>query len=262
MKKRELPTAYRLPITRRSLITGFVSMGGLMLGGCSKELPPTYGNLLRMGDVLTYQARRLLLPTHALVKEYDRHEISSMPATGTTNPADSAQPAFKAELGPIYERSRGNQFADWSLSVEGRVDRPGRYTLADLKRFPARTQITRHSCEEGWSSIAEWTGVTLRRVLESAGIQSSARFVNFHPYDENPDGIDMFDALHPQTILAYGMNGRDLPVSHGAPLRVRVETQMGYKSVKFLRRIVVANEFDDMGPTGLLQTGWSWYAGI
>ncbi len=85
---------------------------------------------------------------------------------------------------------------------------------------------------------------------------------NFYPYDENPDGIDMFDALHPQTILAYGMNGRDLPVSHGAPLRVRVETQMGYKSVKFLSRIVVKNEFDDMGKLGLIQSGWSWYAGI
>jgi DMSO/TMAO reductase YedYZ molybdopterin-dependent catalytic subunit len=252
----------QLLTTRRSLITGLASLGGLMLGGCSNDLPPTYGNILRMGDLLTYQARRLLLPAHALVKEYERHQISSMPATGTTNPADSQQPAYKAELGPTYARLMKGGFADWGLSIEGRVDRPGVYTLADLKRFPSRTQITKHSCEEGWSSIAEWTGVPLRRVLEAAGIQSSARFVNFHPFDENPDGIDMVDALHPQTILAYGMNGRDLPVSHGAPVRVRVETQMGYKSVKYLRRIVVKNEFDDMGKTGLIQSGWSWDAGI
>jgi DMSO/TMAO reductase YedYZ molybdopterin-dependent catalytic subunit len=141
----------RLLTTRRSLITGLASLGGLMLGGCSKELPPTYGNILRMGDVLTYKAQRLLLPAHALVKEYDRHEISSMPATGTTNPADSEQPAYKAEFGPTYERLMRNGFTDWGLSIEGRVDRPGVYTLADLKRFPSRTQITKHSCEEGWS---------------------------------------------------------------------------------------------------------------
>jgi DMSO/TMAO reductase YedYZ molybdopterin-dependent catalytic subunit len=102
----------------------------------------------------------------------------------------------------------------------------------------------------------------LRTVLEAAGILPQARFVNFYAFDDVADGIDMFDALHPQTILAYGMNGRNLPISHGAPVRLRVETQLGYKSVKFLHRIVVKDEFDDMGKNGLLQNGWSWYAGI
>jgi len=256
MKKNPLITS------RRSLITGLASMGGLMLAGCSKELPPTYGNILRMGDVLTYKAHRLLLPANSLAKEYDRHDISSMPAIGTTNPADSEQPAFNSELGPSYERLLSRGFADWGLSIEGRVSRPGVYTLADLKRFPSRTQITKHTCEEGWSSIAEWTGVPLRHVLESAGMLPSARFVNFYPFDNNVDGIDMLDALHPQTILAYGMNGRDVPVSHGAPVRLRVETQLGYKSIKYLRRIVVLDEFDDLGKAGLIQNGWAWYAGI
>jgi DMSO/TMAO reductase YedYZ molybdopterin-dependent catalytic subunit len=248
--------------TRRTLITGLVSLGGLMVSGCSKDLPPTYGNILRMGDLLTYQAHRLLLPARRMAKEYDHHDISSMPAIGTTDPADAKQSAFNANLGPTYERLRASSFADWSLSIEGKIARPGVYTLADLKRFPSRTQITKHTCEEGWSSIAEWTGVPLRRVLESAGILPSARFVNFYAYDDIADGIDMFDALHPQTILAYGMNGRDLPGPHGAPLRLRVETQLGYKSVKFLHRIVVKDEFDDLGKIGDLQNGWSWYAGI
>ena len=128
--------------------------------------------------------------------------------------------------------------------------------------MPARTQITKHTCEEGWSSIAEWTGVPLRTVLEAAGILPSARFVNYYAYDDNAEGIDMIDALHPQTILAYGMNGRDLPLAHGAPLRMRVETQLGYKSVKFLERIVVTDEFDDLGKIGSLQNGWAWYVGI
>jgi DMSO/TMAO reductase YedYZ molybdopterin-dependent catalytic subunit len=248
--------------SRRALITGLASIGGLMLAGCSKELPPTYGNLLRMGDLLTYKAHRLLLPTHSLAREYDRHDISSMPAIGTTNPADPHQWAFNADRGATYERLRAGGFADWGLSIEGRVSRPGIYTLADLKRFPSRTQITKHTCEEGWSSIAEWTGVPLRRVLEAAGILPTARFVNFYAFDDEADGIDMFDALHPQTLLAYGMNGSDLPVPHGAPVRLRVETQLGYKSVKFLHRIVVKDEFDDLGKIGDLQNGWSWYAGI
>jgi DMSO/TMAO reductase YedYZ molybdopterin-dependent catalytic subunit len=248
--------------SRRTFLTGLASAGGLLAAGCSEPLPPSYGNVLRMGDVLTYKAQRLLLPTHTLAKEFTHRDISSIPAIGTTNPADARQGAFNAERGPIYDRLMSGGFADWRLPIEGRVARPGSYSLADLKRFPSRTQITKHTCEEGWSAIAEWTGVPLRRVLEAAGILSSARFVKFYAYDETADSIDMLDALHPQTILAYGMNGRDLPIPHGAPLRVRVETQLGYKSVKFLQRIVVADEFDDFGKIGLIQNGWSWYAGI
>jgi DMSO/TMAO reductase YedYZ molybdopterin-dependent catalytic subunit len=252
----------QLLISRRTIITGLASAGGLLLAGCSEQLPPTYGNILRMGDVLTYKAHRLLLPAQSLVKEYDHRDISSIPAIGTTNPADPQQPAFNADHGAIYERLRGGEFADWRLSIEGHVARPGAYSLVDLKRFPSRTQITKHTCEEGWSAIAEWTGVPLHTVLEAAGMLPSARFVNFYAFDDIADGIDMLDALHPQTILAYGMNGRDLPVPHGAPVRVRVETQLGYKSVKYLQRIVVTDEFDDLGKLGDLQNGWSWYAGI
>ena len=222
-------------------------MGGLLLPGCSKTLPPTYGNLLRMGDVLTYTAHRTLLPGQSLAREYSHKDISSVPAIGTTNPADPDTPYFSATNGPTYERLRGGGFTDWRLSIEGRVARPGSYSLADLKRFPSRTQITRHVCEEGWSAIGEWTGVPLSRVLEAADVLPSARFVNFYAYDDIADGVDMVDALHPQTILAYGMNGRDLPVPHGAPVRLRVEMQMGYKSVKYLQRIVVTDEFDDLG---------------
>ena len=250
-------------ITRRqALKIGLASLGSLILPSCSKELPPTYGNILRMGDLFTYKAHRALLPARSLVKEYDARYISSLPAIGTTNPADANQPYFNAAHGEIYERLQGSGFADWRLSIVGKVARPGIYSLQDLKRFPSRTQITRQTCEEGWSAIAEWTGVPLRLVLEAAGILPSARFVNFYAFDDIADGIDMIDALHPQTILAYGVNGRDLPIPHGAPLRLRVETQLGYKSVKYLQRIVVTDEFDDLGKLGPLQNGWSWYVGI
>lgn len=248
-----------ISMPRRAFLTGVASSAGVALAGCTQTEPPTYGNLLRMGDLLTYKAHRFLLPARSLAREYDRSEISSAPAIGTTNPADSSQPFFNPEYGETYGRLIKGQFADWRLTVEGNVSRPSTFSLADLKRMPSRTQITRHTCEEGWSSIAEWTGVPLRRVLEAAGIQPDARYVQLYAYDRFGDGIDMFDALHPQTILAYGMNGRDLPIGHGAPVRLRVERQLGYRSLKFVRRIVVTSEFQD---DGTIAAGWSWYAGI
>ncbi len=254
MSKRSLP--------RRAFLQGLASSAGLVLAGCAQTDPPTYGNVLRMGDLLNYKAHRLLLPKHSLVREYQLRDISSVPAIGTTDPTDSAQPGFDFEQAEEYDRLRRNGFADWRLEIEGSVARPSSFSLEDLRRMRSRTQITRHTCEEGWSAIAQWTGVPLRAVLEAAGIRPEARFVQFHCYDVFVDGIDMLDALHPQTILAYGMNGRDLLVGHGAPLRVRVETQLGYKSMKYLRKIVVTNEFDDNGPYGMIQNGWSWYAGI
>ena len=236
---------------RRAFIKGMASSAGVLLAGCTQTDPPTYGHVLRMGDLLTYKAHRLLLPAHSLAREYDYSDISSVPAIGTTNPDDSD-----------YQQLLANRFTDWRLVVEGSVARPHAFSLDELQRMPSRTQITRHTCEEGWSAIAQWTGVPLRSVLEAAGIRSTARFVQYYAYDGWVDGIDMLDALHPQTILAYGMNGRDLPISHGAPIRLRVEKQLGYKSMKFLRRIVVTDHFDDHGKRGLIQNGWSWYAGI
>jgi DMSO/TMAO reductase YedYZ molybdopterin-dependent catalytic subunit len=250
-------------VRRREVLTALTSAGALSLAGCSsKELPPTYGNVLRMGDLLTYRAFRLLLPSRSLVREYTHKDISSSPAVGTSNPADPRQGLYSQERGPLYDRLLAGNFADWRLRIQGRVARPRSFSLADLQALPSRTQITKHTCEEGWSAIAEWTGVPLRAVLEAAGILPSARFVNFFAFDDTAEGIDMLDALHPQTILAYGMNGRDLPLAHGAPLRLRVETQLGYKSVKFLHHIVVDDEFDDLGKLGSLQSGWAWYTGI
>ena len=249
-------------MSRRMFVKGVVTSAGLALAGCTQTEPPTYGNVLRMGDLLTYKAHRLLLPANSLAREYNYRDISSVPAIGTTNPADPNKSWFNKEHGPVYDRLLARRFADWRLIVEGSVTRPRAFSLSDLQRMPSRTQITRHSCEEGWSAIAQWTGVPLRDVLQAVGTRVTARFVQFHAYDSYADGIDMLDALHPQTILAYGMNGRDLPIGHGAPLRARVETQLGYKSLKFLRRIVVTDHFDDLGRNGNIQNGWSWYAGI
>jgi DMSO/TMAO reductase YedYZ molybdopterin-dependent catalytic subunit len=243
---------------RRAIATGLASVGGLILARHPRDLPPTYGNLLRMGDTLTYAAHRALLPGQSLVREYGQKDVTSFPATGTTNPAVSA----KSALGDAYRRLQSGAFGDWRLAVEGRVANPRTFSLAELKQLPSRTQITRHTCEEGWTAIGQWTGVPLSLVLDAVRILPAARFVVFYSYDDWVDSIDLLDALHPQTILAYGMNGRDLPIPHGAPVRLRVERQLGYKSMKYLRRIVVTDEFDDGGQKGNIQNGWAWYTGI
>jgi hypothetical protein len=224
-------------VSRRiAIVTGLTTLGGLIVGGCSRPTPPTYGNLLRMGDNFTYNAQRTLLSGQSLAKEYDFRDISSFPATGTLNPGDTASPTYSE----AYEKLHKNAFADWKLTIEG-----------------SRTQITRHTCEEGWTAIAQWTGVPLSTILQSVGIKASARFVNLHSYDGWEDSIDLLDAFHPQTILAYGMNGKNLLIQHGAPLRIRVEKQIGYKSMKFLHKIVVTDDFVDLG-----DSGWAWYNGL
>lgn len=243
---------------RRAIFAGFTTLGGLLLSGCFKKtLPPTYGNLLRMGDNLTYIAQRGLLSGRALAMEYQKSDISSFPATGTINPAD---PQSKKSFSKVYQQLQADNFKNWALSVEGSVANAGKYSLEELKKLGERTQITRHTCEEGWSAIAEWRGVPLGLILRDAGILPNARYVCLYGYDNYAESIDMHDAFHPQTILAYAMNGSSLPVQHGSPVRLRVETQIGYKSVKYVHRIVVTDQFID--PNDDIRGGWSWYNGI
>ncbi|MCR8556081.1 molybdopterin-dependent oxidoreductase [Mucilaginibacter sp. BJC16-A38] len=242
---------------RRAIFAGITSAGALLLSGCLKKALPTYGNILRMGDNLTYIAQRGLLSQRALAMEYQKSDITSFPVTDIGDPAD---PASKAAYSKVYQELQRNNFKDWTLSVEGSVAKPGKYSMDDLKKLGERTQITRHSCEEGWSAIAEWTGVPLAALLQHAGILPAARFVCFYGFDNYGESIDMLDAFHPQTILAHTMNGETLPARNGAPVRLRVETQIGYKNVKYLQRIVVTDKFVDAGPD--ISNGWSWYTGI
>jgi DMSO/TMAO reductase YedYZ molybdopterin-dependent catalytic subunit len=250
-------------ITRRgALIAGAAAVGGVILTRrFPKILPPTCGNVLRAGDAFTYGVHRALLSDGALAREYRPEDITSFPATGTFDPAVSTKPELK-ELSDQYRRLRDGAFSDWRLDVDGAVAKPRAFSLADLKQFTPRTQITRHTCEEGWTAIGQWTGVPLSAVLAAVGALPSARFLMFRSYDDWADSIDMSDAMHPQTILAYQMNGRALPIPHGAPVRLRVERQIGYKSMKFLKSITLVDKFDDGGDNGNIQNGWAWYNGI
>jgi DMSO/TMAO reductase YedYZ molybdopterin-dependent catalytic subunit len=164
-----------------------------------------------------------------------------------------------------YRRLLAGNFADWRLSVEGLVARPYSFSLAELKQYPSSAQITHQACEEGWSFIAEWTGVPLSHILNLVGVRRQAKYVVFIPFDESWDSIDMADAWHPQTLLSYAMNGKELPAPHGAPLRLRVPRQLGYKSVKYLSRIVATDNLKSFGKgLGSIspEIGYSWFAGI
>jgi len=218
-------------------------------------IPPDYGGLFGLGATLTYAAHRVLLYRQPSAREFQRNQISdNFPAINTTLPEDSA-----------YREDAAAGFVDWRLVVDGLVARPSEFSLAQLKSFPSRTQITQHVCEQGWSAIAEWTGVPLSAVLNAVGILPQAKYVFFNCVDDWWDSLDMADAWHPQTLLAYGMNGRDLPVPHGAPIRLRVERQLGYKNLKYISSMTVTDSAKDWGKgQGAVgaENGYSWYAGI
>jgi DMSO/TMAO reductase YedYZ molybdopterin-dependent catalytic subunit len=248
-------------ISRRKLIkTGVVAASGIgglgLAAGLAKNyglIPPDHGGIWGVGETLNYASYRLLT-NHSMAREFPRSGIS----TPLANEIPPLSEAFK--------KLEAGGFADWRLTVDGMVDRPGLFSLEQLRSYPSRSQITQLACEEGWSYVAEWTGVPLSHVLEVAGIQPQAKYVVYFSIDPDWwDSIDMADALHPQTYLAYGMNGADLPVGHGGPLRMRVPRQLGYKNVKFINRLAVTDDLRKFGK-GLGSTspegGYAWFAGV
>jgi len=251
-----------IAISRRKLIkAGLAAAAGAGALGVAARIasrygliPPDSGGIYGIGETLTYASQRLLMAHHSRAREFSRNQISTVSPVNGDPPEDE-----------IYQRSLAQGFAQWRLTIDGLVARPQSLSLADLKALTRSSQITSQVCEEGWSFIAEWTGVPLSTVLDLAGAQAQAKYVVFFPFDDNWDSLDMPDARHPQTLLAYGMNGQDLSADHGAPLRVRVARQLGYKSVKFLSQITVTDNLKDIGKgLGSIspEIGYSWYAGI
>lgn len=253
---------------RRFLATSAAGAAGLIFVGCDRlSTAPTFREFLAGAEGLTQAVQRALLWRGALAREYSVAEIS--PAFR----ANGSQDAYNLPPEHIDLAERG--FVDWRLHVDGLVMRPASFSLADLRALPARTQITRHDCVEGWSCIGGWTGPPLSVILDRVSLRPEARFLVFHCADELPryvdganpfyESIDLIDAFHPQTILAYEMNGAPLPLAHGAPLRLRVERQLGYKMAKFVSRIEVVDRFDHIGRGNggtWEDDGYEWYAGI
>jgi DMSO/TMAO reductase YedYZ molybdopterin-dependent catalytic subunit len=257
-----------MTVNRRGWIAGVgASLTGLVLAGCDKiSESPKVVNVLAAAEGLNRRAQRLFLRRTGLAREFTEADISpDFRANGTLSPADADYVALSA-----------GAFRDWRLVVDGLVERPLSLTLDQLRAMPARTQITRHDCVEGWSSIGKWTGARLGPLLKSAGLKPNARYIVLHCADTlDPsaaagfgryyESIDLVDAFHPQTILAYAMNDRPLAVPHGAPLRLRVERHLGYKHAKYVMRVEAVADFAHIagGKGGFWEDrGYEWYAGI
>jgi DMSO/TMAO reductase YedYZ molybdopterin-dependent catalytic subunit len=249
-------------LSRRKLITtGLAATAGVSAIGVAAHIaqkfglvPPDRGGIYGLGETLTYASQRLLT-RHSLAREFPRSEISKPPFANEIEPPTEQ-----------FKRLQAGGFADWRLTVTGMVARPASLSLDQLKSFPSRTQITMLQCEEGWSYIAEWVGAPLSHILDVVGVLPQAKYVVYFSIEPDTwDSIDMADALHPQTFLTYGMNGDELPVGHGGPLRMRVPRQLGYKNVKFLTHLTVTDNLKLFGK-GLgsvsPEYGYSWYAGI
>jgi DMSO/TMAO reductase YedYZ molybdopterin-dependent catalytic subunit len=249
-------------ISRRKLITtGLAATAGISGLAVASRLaqrygliPPDHGGIYGLGETLTYAAQRLVTG-HSLAREFHRSQISKRPVANEVAPPNDA-----------FKLLQAGGFADWRLSVSGMVARPASFSLAQLKSYPTRSQITQLACEEGWSYIAEWIGVPLSQVLDAVGVLPQARYIVYSSFDPYWwESIDMADALHPQTFLAYGMNGGELPVANGGPLRLRLPRQLGYKSVKYITHLTVTDSLKKFGKglgSAAAEAGYAWYAGI
>jgi len=249
-------------ITRRAVLTTGALGAGLVLSGCDKIAEqPGFRKILFSGEKINQGLQRALSARTALAPEFRPDQMSPIFRTnGNRNPNT-----------PDYNAMAGVQFAGWKLQVGGLVTRPLAISLAQLRAMPARTQITRHDCVEGWSAIGKWRGPLLGSILKLAGVRDTARFVVFtcadlmggQPYYES---IDLIDAFHPQTILALALNDAPLDVGHGAPVRLRVERQLGYKQAKYIMKIDAVASLDGIGKGkgGYWEDaiGYDWYAGI
>src|SRR5258706_5686390 len=255
----------RLVLSRRGLLGGSAA---LILGGCDRlSRAPTFQQFLATAEGLTYRVQRTLIGRESLAREFSAKDIAK------TFRANGSQDTYN--LPPEHLELAQDNYAGWRLQVDGLVSRPASFSLADLRALGPRTQITRHDCVEGWSCIGSWNGPPLSAVLDRVGLRPEARFILFHCADEQLryldgshtyyESIDLVDAFHPQTILAYELNGAPLPLANGAPLRLRVERQLGYKMAKFITRIEAVDRFDRIrgGRGGYWEDeGYEWYAGI
>jgi DMSO/TMAO reductase YedYZ molybdopterin-dependent catalytic subunit len=261
----------KFTLSRRKFLTSATIAGsGLVLSGCDAfdmlgDRDNAARNFIEGANDLTYKAQRLVVGREALAREYPKSEIRQpQRPNGSTDPDDDTYKALVA-----------SNFANYKFEIGGLVEKPLSFTLEELRNMPSRTQITRHDCVEGWSCIAEWTGVPLAHLLDQAKVKPQARYVVFKCLDTIEQGlagdikyyesIDLIDARHPQTIMAYGLNGKPLPVANGAPLRCRVERQLGYKMAKYVQSIELTDSLAQFGQGkgGYWEdNGYDWYAGI
>jgi DMSO/TMAO reductase YedYZ molybdopterin-dependent catalytic subunit len=249
---------------RRFLRRALGGAGTLILAGCENlSRSEWFPKVLGAGETFNQVTHNLIGGRRSMAQEFTAADLSpDFRSNGTASPNN-----------PRYKALAASGFADYRLEVGGLVEKPAVFSLADLRALPSRTQITRHDCVEGWSAIGKWKGAKLLALLDGVRVRPEARFVVFHcadpmeadgtsPYYES---IDMDDAYHVQTILAYDLNDKMLPVANGAPIRLRVERQLGYKHAKYVMRVELVASLDKIagGKGGYWEDqGYEWYAGI
>ena len=264
-------------ITRRTALAAGLGGGGLLMAGCSKVVSgdkltasPGFQHVLSHAQAWTLASQRFLLSGGAMAREFKPSDLSPrFKANGTLHPG-----------GDEYAQHVATNFADWRLKIDGLVAKPLSLSLADLRALPSRTQITRHDCVEGWSAIGQWTGVQLGLLLKAAGVAPGAKYAVFYCADnlegepakggaqapgQYYESVALVDAFHPQTLIAHDMNGRPLDIPHGAPIRLRVERQLGYKQAKYIARVQITDTLKGIngGRGGYWEDrGYEWYAGI
>ncbi|SEQ07144.1 DMSO/TMAO reductase YedYZ, molybdopterin-dependent catalytic subunit [Devosia sp. YR412] len=258
-------------ITRRNFLrSSAVAGSGLILAGCNQFdfLADKAGpgrQIMERANVLTYKVQRALIGDQTLAREYAASEIRQ-----GQRPNGSVDPTT-----PEYTFLKMQNFASYRLTIKGMVEREVSFSLDQLRNMPARSQITRHDCVEGWSCIAKWTGTQLGPLLDMAGVKPTARYAVYHCFDNIQRTLsgdilyytssDLIDAYHPQTILSYGLNDQVLPVANGAPVRLRIERALGYKQPKYLHTIELVDDLSTFGKGrgGYWEdTGYDWYGGI
>jgi len=251
--------------TRRRLLKGGTAAAALMLSGCDRlSESDWFRQILESVEGLNLRIQRALGRGKELAPEYTAADLSPLFKVNGNDDAEDDR----------YQKHADTQFADWKLEVGGLVEQPLQLSLAELRALPARTQITRHDCVEGWSCIGKWTGARLAPILQQARLKPEARYIVFHCADTMPswkgpqpyyESIDLDDAFHEQTILAYDMNDQPLPIAHGAPIRLRAERHLGYKQAKFVMKLEAVTSFKSIGDgkgSYWADQGYSWYAGI
>ena len=252
-------------LNRRGFVARVLAgASAVALTGCEKLSETTwFPKVLGLGEKVTYKAHRLILSRKAMAQEFTTADLSpQFRSNGTDMPNN-----------PAYKALAAGGFADYRLLVGGLVERPMAFSLADIRELPSRSQITRHDCVEGWSAIGMWKGARLSAILEAVHLKPKARYVVFHCADPMEDdgtspyyeSVDLEDAFHPQTILAYELNGKLLPIQNGAPLRLRLERQLGYKNAKYVMRLEIVEDISRIagGKGGYWEDqGYEWYAGI
>ncbi|HVN34447.1 MAG TPA: molybdopterin-binding protein [Casimicrobiaceae bacterium] len=250
---------------RRFLARTLGAAGTLALGGCERlSHTEWFPKVLSGAEVASSAVAHAVTSRRSMAQEFTEADRSpSFRSNGTAKPDTDD-----------YRTLAASAFAGYKLEVDGLVDRPSSFSLAELRALPSRTQITRHDCVEGWSAIAKWKGARLSALLEAVRPKAEARFVVFYcadPMDDDGtdfyyESIDFEDAFHPQTILAYDLNDAVLPVANGAPIRLRVERQLGYKHAKYVMRIELVDSFAEIegGKGGYWEDsqGYAWFAGI